>query len=275
MATQIESTLPLLGAAMRSTDISKHRDWLWEGRDLELQDPIAVEVLEGDWRSHAHNVKEMLGGFEGRLGIHGPFWSLSLMPRDSAVRDLTLQRLTRGLEYAGEVGDTHMVIHSPFEFFGHPAVAHTPATGLAEQRQIVEDMLAKLLPVADAVGCTMMMENIRDTNPEPLLNLVRDLSHERLRVSIDVGHSHLMERLGGPTPEGWIRVVGDLLGNVHLQDNDAMNDWHWDCGDGQINWRGVFAALSKVNSSPRLIQEVSPATLQRSTAYLTGNGLAR
>ncbi|WP_291424919.1 sugar phosphate isomerase/epimerase [Deinococcus sp.] len=267
--------LPLLGAAMRLADIEHHRDWLWEGRDLEIQDPISADLLEGDWQARAREGRELLDGFTGRVGIHGPFWSLSLMPRDPAVRDLTLRRLKTGLAFAGELGATHMVIHSPFEFFGHPAVAHTPATGLAEQLQIVGDMLGELLPVASDAGCTLVMENIRDTNPAPLLNMVRDTNHERLRVSIDVGHSFLMERIGGPTPESWIRLAGDLLGHVHLQDNDAMNDWHWPCGDGEINWRGVFAALATINSAPRLIQEVSPAKLVRSTAYLTSLSLGR
>lgn len=268
-------SLPLLGAAMRLIDVEAQRDWLWEGRDLEIQDAVSAELLEGDWQAHARRGRELLEGFPGRLGIHGPFWSLSLMPRDPGVRDLTLRRLKAGLAFAGELGATHMVVHSPFEFFGHPAVSHTPATGLHEQLQIVSDLLGELLPLAADTGCTLMMENIRDTNPAPLLNLVRETDHERLRVSIDVGHAQLMARLGGPTPEAWIRTVGDLLGHVHLQDNDAMHDWHWSCGDGQINWRGVFAALATVSSSPRLIQEVSPAQLDRSTAYLTRAGLAR
>lgn len=262
------SLLATLGAAMPLSAVEQHREWLFEGRDLELQDPVSGELLDGDWRARAQQTRQILEGFTGRLGIHGPFWGLTLMPRDPAVRELTVRRLGQGLAYAGEIGATHMVVHSPFDFFGHPLVTHTPITGLNEQLGIVQDVLAELLPKAEQAGCTLVMENIRDTNPTPLLTLARQVNHERLRLSIDVGHAFLMQRCGGPTPEAWIRSEGDLLAHVHLQDNDAMNDWHWTPGEGQIHWRGVLAALATVKSRPRLILEVAAPQVRRGAAYL-------
>lgn len=267
--------LATLGAAMPLSAVEQHRDWLFAGRDLELQDPVSHELLDGDWRAHAGRTREVLDGFTGRLGIHGPFWGLTLMPRDPAVREVSLRRHSAALAYAGEIGATHMVVHSPFDFFGHPLVSHTAATGLAEQLDIIQDILEELLPQAEAAGCTLVMENIRDTNPTPLLTLAQRMDHDRLRLSIDVGHAHLMQRVGGPTPEAWIRTVGEWLGHVHLQDNDAMNDWHWPLGDGQIHWQGVLAALATVSSQPRLILEVGPAQLERSKAYLESLGPAK
>ena len=127
------STLPLLGAAIPSSNFSARRDWLMAGRDLELQDPVSHLVLDGDWKEHAASIKAQLEGFSGRIGIHGPFWGLTLMASDPAVRAVTVARLTRGLEFAAELGATHMVVHSPFDFFGHPLVVHTQVTGLDDQ----------------------------------------------------------------------------------------------------------------------------------------------
>lgn len=70
-------------------------------------------------------------------------------------------------------------------------------------------------------------------------------------------------------------TVGEWLGQVHLQHNDAMNDWHWPPGDSQIHWRGVMAALATVQSQPRLIIEVGSAHLERGKAYLEGSGTAK
>jgi len=265
---------PLLGAAMPSAQLAAHREWLWEGRDLELQDPVSHLVLDGDWRAHAASIRALLEGFTGRLGIHGPFWGLTVMAQDPAVREVTVRRLRHGLEFGAEIGATHMVVHSPFDFFGHPLVAHTRVTGLDEQLGLVHDTLGEVVAHAREVGCVLVVENIRDLNPAPLLALVRSFDSDFVRVSIDVGHAALMQPKGGPSPEHWIREAGRLLAHVHLQDNDGMLDRHWKPGDGSINWRTVFRALRDIDADPRLILELKPEELRSGHEWLVGQGLA-
>ena len=67
--------LPLLGAAMPLDTLDSLRDWiLADHRDLELQDFIDADVLNGDWQPQVARARALLDGYEGRLGIHGPFW---------------------------------------------------------------------------------------------------------------------------------------------------------------------------------------------------------
>jgi sugar phosphate isomerase/epimerase len=275
IGTRTVPARPLIGAAMPSAQLAAHREWLWEGRDLELQDPVSHLVLDGDWRAHAASIRTLLDGFTGRLGIHGPFWGLTVMAHDPAVREVVSRRLRRGLEFGAEIGATHMVIHSPFDFFGHPLVAHTGVTGLNDQIGLVHDTLREVVTHAEQVGCMLVMENIRDLNPAPLLALVRSFGSESVQVSIDVGHAALMQPKGGPSPEHWIREAGVLLGHVHLQDNDSLLDRHWQPGDGSINWRTVFRALREVDANPRLILELKPEELRSGHDWLVGHGLAR
>ena len=269
------SVLPLLGAAMPSSQLAARRDWLMAGRDLELQDAISHLVLDGDWKAHAASIKAQMAGFSGRLGIHGPFWGLTIMASDPAVRAVTVARLRRGLEFAAELGATHMVIHSPFDFFGHPLVAHTPVTGLDDQLGQVHDTLGEVISLARDVGCTLVVENIRDLNPAPLLTLVRSFNSGVVQVSVDVGHAHLMQQKGGPSPEQWIMEAGTLLGHVHLQDNDGLLDRHWTPGEGNVNWHSVFRALEYVGGAPRLILEIKPEDIEPGATWLSGRGLAR
>jgi len=270
------SSLPLLGAALPSSQWAARRDWLsfGGGRDLELQDTVSHQVLDGDWRTHAAAIKVQLAEFSGRLGVHGPFWGLTIMASDPAVRAVTVARLTRGLEFAAEVGATHMVIHSPFDFFGHPLVAHTRVTGLNDQFAQVHDTLSDVVRLAREVGCTLVVENIRDLNPAPLLALVRSFDSESVRVSIDVGHAHLMQHKGGPSPEQWILEAGDLLSHVHLHDNDGMLDRHWMPGEGGIHWTSVFRALNQVGGTPRLLLELKPDQIEAGARWLADRELA-
>jgi len=269
------SHLPLLGAALPSSALAAQRDWLLAGRDLELQDPVSHLVLDGDWQSHAAGIKKQLAGLSGRLGIHGPFWGLTIMASDPAVRALTVARLERGLEFAAEVGATHMVIHSPFDFFGHPLVVHTRVTGLIEQLTQVHDTLKGVVNLAREIGCTLVVENIRDLNPAPLLALVRSFDSEYVRVSIDVGHAHLMQQKGGPSPEQWILEAADLLAHVHLHDNDGLLDRHWTPGEGGVLWTPVFRALARVGGTPRLLLELKPDQIEAGARWLVGRALAR
>ena len=66
----MSATLPVLGAALSVKSIPTHTDWLLERqRDLEIQDFFRADLLDSDWRSTAKEIKSMLSGHTGRLGI--------------------------------------------------------------------------------------------------------------------------------------------------------------------------------------------------------------
>lgn len=270
------AALPVLGAALPIERLGEHRDWLLEhgGRDLEIQDGFLSEVLDGDWSPRVAQAKGALEGYGGRLGIHGPYDGYWLATSDPALRRFIADRYRQALAFAAELGASHMVIHSPFLFFGHPQVAHTPATGLTQQLEYAHDTLRELLPLAQEAGITLVIENIRDTRPEPLLELVRSLDHPQVRMSLDVGHAHLMQQIGGPPPSQWIQAAGPWLGHVHLQDNDGFLDRHWSPGQGGVHWASVFEALAQSPARPRLILEVRGHQIRAAAAWLEQQGLA-
>ena len=268
---------PVVGAAMHSREIPAYLDWLVDDRrDLEIQDAIEPELLEGDWLVRARTVKHLLSGYPGRLGMHGPFLSLPLMARDPKIRTVVIDRLRQGLEFAEVIGATHMVAHSPFDFFGHPFLEHTPAAGLDEQIELVHATLDPILPLLAAINCTLVIETIHDRNPRPLLTLIDSLPGECVRMSLDVGHAFIGHQGGGPTPDQWVLEAGPRLGHVHLQDTDGRLDRHWPPGIGAINWHALFRALAEVDSDPRLIIEMKQAEdIPVGAQWLAAAGLAR
>ena len=283
--------LPVLGAAMPIKQLPTHQAWLLEhgGRDIELQDSCRSEVLDGDWKPLIMEAKSMLEGFQGRIGIHGPYDGLNIGSWDGAVQRFVRDRYLKALDFADGLGEAfnargklHMVMHSPFLFFGHPQVAHTKFTGLDDQISWVQATLEPVVERAKDIGCLIMIENIRDTNPTPLLELVRSFNPTTVRMSLDVGHANLMQAIGGPSPDAWVKAAGDLLGHVHLQDNDTMLDYHWPAGQGSINWQTLMLAIGKLESMqanraehlvpPRLILEVRE--VERAARHLVGLGVA-
>jgi sugar phosphate isomerase/epimerase len=269
--------LPVLGAALPLAKLPQHIDWLNEhGRALEVQDPFSPAVLDGDWKAVARNVQSVLDGYTGNLGIHGPFVNLTLSCQDPMIQEVVNTRLRQGLDFAFEIGATHMVIHSPFKFFGSPFVPNSPAMGLADEIARVHATLDPLLPLAQEAGCMFVIENIFDTNNQPLLALVRSFDSPFVRMSLDVGHAFIAHQAGGPTPDQWAADAGDLLGHVHLTDNDGQYDRHWQPGHGNINWYAIFAAIRKSGASPRLILELRDTDeIPHAARWLTEQGLAR
>lgn len=276
-ADSMVATRPVLGAAMPIEALGRYRDWLLaEQRDLEIQDAFNPAVLDGDQASLLHQARAALAGFTGRLGIHGPFDGFQLNSRDPQVRALAGRRLRQALEFGAELGATHMVIHSPLIFFGSPFLPQGAGWDLADHIASVQATLEPIVPFAEQLGCMLVIENILDKNPAPLLAIIRAFDSPVVRMSLDTGHAFITHQAGGPPPDQWVREAGDLLAHLHLQDSDGQIDRHWSPGDGAINWFALFEALGTLTHRPRLILEVrNKDEIGRGAAYLAGRGLAR
>jgi sugar phosphate isomerase/epimerase len=275
----VKDAPPFVGLSIPLRLIPDYRDWLMEGpRDLELQDTFLPETLDGDIHALARQARDYLAGYSGRIGVHGPFLGFTFEAGcDPLLTAAVAKRLRQALEFAQAVGATHMVIHSPFPAFGaNPFTADSPASlvrALIDQTHAVVD---DLLPFAESSGCALVIENIQDTNPSPLLELVRSFQTDSVRMSLDVGHAYIMSQRGGPTPDQWVREAGPLLGHLHLHDTDGATDRHWAPGDGSVNWFALFEALGGLGHSPRLLLEIhDPERIRGGADYLVGRGFAR
>jgi sugar phosphate isomerase/epimerase len=114
-----------------------------------------------------------------------------------------------------------------------------------------------------------------DNDWKSLLETVRSFNSQFVRMSLDAGHANLMHHCGGPKADQWVCQVGELLGHVHLQDNDGMLDHHWHPGQGEINWWAVCEELSKLDAHPRLILELRNHQVQTATKWFIERELAQ
>jgi sugar phosphate isomerase/epimerase len=272
-----DTSLPVLGAALPISAVAEYRDWLIESqRDLEIQDPCLQDVLDEDWSPRVRQARELLDGHTGRRGIHGPFDGIALLSKDKKVRALATERLCQGLHFGAEIGATHMVVHSPFMFFGTQFVPHSKAFDREMQLDLAHQTLDPVFALAKEIGCMLVFEGIEDQHPEPLLSLVRSFESDLARMSLDIGHAMITNRRGGPTPDQWVREAGPLLGHLHLQDSDGNIDRHWAPGNGQMGWYALFEALRSLSHQPRLILEIkNKAEVRPGADWLIERGFVR
>lgn len=273
------SDLPLLGAAMPVAVLETLQDFiLSEDRDLELQDFGALGALDQDWKPAADRARQLLSGYRGRLGIHGPFWGLSIACPDIEVRKVVTRRMMQGLEVCEYLGANQMVIHSPYLTWDYNNLDNLP--GRQGYQTILDHAHATMDEVvrrAEDIGVTMVVENIMDKDPDIRRILVEDFNSPAMAVSIDTGHAHYAYgSTGAPPVDYFVRRAGNMLQHIHLQDADGYADRHWRIGEGNISWHAVFRALGELTSKPRLILELRDKTgILPSVQWLRERNLAR
>lgn len=274
--------LPLkIGAALMVEDLPTYRDWLIDGqRDLEVQDFLKPEVLLGDWRALVHQAKAHLDGFEGRLGIHGPFYDLPLDIKDPELAPILSRRMVTAVEAAAALGASQMVIHSPYKTWDWYNFGNNPRVGnslSAAEETIarVHSNLRDAVTLAEAHGVTLVIENIEDIDPSWRRDLAQRFGSDHVRLSIDTGHAHYAHgATGAPPVDYFVTDAGPLLSHVHLQDADGFADRHWPPGRGKVNWHAVFRAIAALPQRPHLVLELRYASdIPAAMAYLDREGL--
>jgi sugar phosphate isomerase/epimerase len=269
--------IPVIGAALTNAELATYRDWILEkDRDLELQSFHTADVLNSDWAPLAAEVKGLLGGYKGRLGIHGPFWGFTVHTSDSDVRSVVQRRMTQGLDVCAAVGATQMVLHSPFTTWDYNNLDMMEGQ---RDRLFTNTHLALDPIVARAAdqGVTLVMGNIEDINPLDRKLLCESFGSPALKLSVDTGHAHYAHgSTGAPPVDYFVRLADDMLDHIHLQDADGHADRHWGIGEGNILWASVFAAIAALPVKPRLILELrDKARIPSSMAYLSEKGLGQ
>lgn len=268
--------LPVIGAQLSVLDLDRHRDWLFEKhRDIELPEFCMADVLRNP-DAFIAMAKQKLDGWQGRLGIHGPFAGFELDSKDSDIRAVVQHRLDQALDVCAKLGAVQMVIHSPYDGWDHSNLDTAPKNRERRVAAILK-LLEPVLKRAEHLGVVLVLENIKDLAPSDRADVISAAHSEALRLSVDVGHAHWAQHVcGAPSAAAFIADAGEDLAHVHLQDTDGLADRHWVLGEGNIAFPEIFAALGNINANPHLIIEINDfSRVQEACAYLESLGLAQ
>lgn len=270
-----------IGAALLVDKLPTHREWIFsENRDLEIQDFVFAKVFRDGWKDTADRVKEAINGFEGRLGIHGPFHGLDISCSDPDVAEVIGDRYAKAVEAAAYVGARQMVIHSPFnnwhEYNRFNFIQPGYDSVVAKVAYDVKNVLGRVLELGEEHGVKMVLENIQDITPQIRRDMVDLIGSPALALSIDTGHAQIAQRASDAPPvDVYVRDAGNMLKHVHLQDTDGYADRHWAPGEGHIEWTEVFRALGELESAPHLVLELKRhEDIPKGFAHLQSIGVA-
>lgn len=151
--------------------------------------------------------------------IHAHFFDLIPGSIDPLIRKITLQRLNESYEHARAIGAKHIVYHNGF----YPKAQFRD--GWAERA--IE--LWKTFLNGKDPDFYFYLENTLEEDPSIILEILEGINDPRVMMNLDTGHANAFSNLKA---EEWVDEVGDLIGYVHLNNNDGIGDLHWPLGKG-------------------------------------------
>lgn len=89
------------------------------------------------------------------------------------------------------------------------------------------------------------------------LDYLAKIAHPNLYLVFDIGHAQMADE----NPAEMIRLAGDWLGYVHLDDNDGVNDLHLGLYDGVMqedDLKAMFVALDELGYESNVSLELKP-----------------
>jgi sugar phosphate isomerase/epimerase len=197
---------------------------------------------------------------QGRcITLHAPFQDLLPGALDAGVRAASLKRLHQAFGLLPVFKPLSIVCHSGYDgrlyqWSRREWLDHSRATW------------TELAQIAAAHNVTLMLENVYETEPELLLELVALIGAPNLKVCLDVGH--LLAFGGGDFPH-WLETLAPLIGQVHLHDNSGEADSHLALGAGKVPLEYVLNFLATRNLRPLVTLEPhQEGSLNPSLKYL-------
>jgi sugar phosphate isomerase/epimerase len=201
--------------------------------------------LETSQRSDFLEVAKRLSDAELTVTFHAPFMDLRPGAIDPKIRQATIDRLRQAFDLVPYFRPVTVVCHPSFD-----------ERYYVSNRQVwLENSIATwsyFIKLAEEMDTVITLENVYETDPEPLSRLLAAFTSPRIRFCFDTGHFNVFSR----TPlEMWIEKLAGYLGQLHIHDNGGTGDDHLPVGEGNFPFTAFFAMLGKLNLSPLVTVE--------------------
>jgi len=200
-----------------------------------------LSTPEADWRTDVPRARQLLdeaGIAVPSVHIASAGWNVA--DPEESVRQIALAQALACLAPAAALGARVVICHH-----NAPRVPFQAEDRMANMARSRES-LGKLADRAATLGLQLAVENLpqrhtpRPGGPiEDVLEIIDGLG-EHVGICVDAGHSNA----NGRRADEEVRIAGDKLLAVHIQDNDGLGeDQHLLPGAGTTDWQRFVAAL--------------------------------
>ena len=181
------------------------------GVHLEIAEYCTAWNMDRDFPTVDRQVKQKVEGV-GRLLLHAPFNELFPCAIDPKARELAAFRFRQAIELAKGYGAEKVVIHG-----GYNPRIYYPVWYVEQSIRFWKDFLR------EDPGIELVLENVLETEPAWLTDILKGVDHPRLRMCLDVGHVHAYSKV---SVMEWLESSAPWISHFHIHNNDGTADDH-------------------------------------------------
>ena len=189
------------------------------GLGLEIAEYCTAWNMDEKFGEVHPKVLEAVSGVSARI-LHAPFNELFPCAIDKKARALAADRYRQTIELAKRYGATKVVIHG-----GYNPWIYYPVWYVEQSISFWKEFLK------EDPGVELVLENVLETEPEWLLDIVKGVDDPHLRLCLDVGHVNAYSKI--PVLD-WLKQWAPHLSHFHIHNNDGTADQHKALPDGTI-----------------------------------------
>lgn len=176
-------------------------------------------------------VREKIIEIPNRI-LHAPFNELFPCAIDPKARELAASRYRQAIELAKSYGATKVVIHG-----GYNPWIYYPEWYVEQSVLFWKEFLK------DDPGVEIVLENVLETEPAWLLDIIKGVDHPKLKMCLDVGHVNAYSKI---PVQDWLEACAPYISHFHIHNNDGSWDTHSALNQGNIPMRELLNSAEKL-----------------------------
>ncbi len=193
--------------------------------------------------------------------IHAPYTTVNLESPDKDVRERSISKVQSSIRFLSELGGEVVIVHPTGS--AYPNFEPYDSSTYGELVKYIGDSVYQLLDTAMECGVKIALENLHASpdhglivrpleSMQELRSFIHPFDPKYVGLCMDVGHT----RLSGLDVGDQVRIAGDSLFALHIQDGDGPKDCHRPPGQGVIDFDSFGRALDDIGFDGAWTMEV-------------------
>ena len=199
------------------------------GFGLEIAEYCTAWNIDRRFELTDSRVQESLQGISRSI-LHAPSNELFPCAIDEKARELAAFRYRQAIDLAKRYGSKKVVIHGGY----HPWMYY-PVWYVGQSVAFWKDFLK------EDPGVEIVLENVLETQPDMILDILEGVDDPRLRMCFDVGHINAYSYI--PIMD-WLEICAPWIGHIHINNNDGKEDQHMGLKDGNIPMKELLPRIA-------------------------------
>lgn len=206
-----------------------------------------LRELDDNFNTTLKEYKAILSDFDGEINLHGFFSNLSVASKDPMIREISRKRYYQSFEIACELGAKTVIFHTCL----NNLLKYKDYNNMFFVGNI--EFFKEFIVNFEKEGIVATMENVHESKPDFIRNLLGAINSPNFKATIDIGHINLHSDMN---PGDWIKSYGIMLHHLHLHNNFTNEDSHSSLLDGSVDFVQVFKTLSEIQLKPLIVFEI-------------------